>query len=122
MTAVVPKPPAGLASAGKRLWTSVLTAWDLEEHERALLLEAARTVDVLDRLAEIVARDGDMVATSQGPRMHPAVVEARQLRIAFARQVAALRLPDGESGDESLGRRQRRSGVRGMYKLRSVPS
>lgn len=103
------------------MWRSVVGDYDLDEHELALLREAARTVDDLDRLAELVERDGMMVATKAGPRMHPGVVEARQLRIALARLLAALRLPDGEEGDESAGRRaQRRVGFRGPYGLRSV--
>lgn len=110
-------PPRGLKAAGKRLWASVVDAYELEEHEAALLLEAARTVDLLDDLAALVARDGPMV----GGKMHPAAVEARQARIALARLTAALRLPAGEEGDEQKGARrpQRRVGARGVY-LRGV--
>jgi hypothetical protein len=102
------------------LWSSVVADWELEEHELALLREAVRTVDQLDVLAAIVERDGPVVETKTGPRAHPALVESRQLRIALARLLAALRLPDGVAGDESQRRRQRRVGARGVYSLRSV--
>jgi hypothetical protein len=115
----VPNPPAGTKASGRRLWRSVLVEYDCEEHELALLREMVRTVDKLDELAAVVDRDGVMVP---GPglttRVHPALVEARQLRIAFARLAAALRLPSGDEGDPAANRRpQRRSGVRGPYRF-----
>jgi phage terminase small subunit len=112
-------------AAGRRLWRSILREYVLEEHELALLREMTRTVDQLDDLAAVVAKDGLMV---RGPRLtervHPAVVEARQLRIALARLAAALRLPAGDEGSEDakVGTRrpQRRVGARGVYQLRSI--
>jgi hypothetical protein len=116
----VPKAPDGAQAAGKRLWKSILVEYQLEEHELALLREMVRAVDHLDDLHGLVERDGVMV----GDRLHPAMVEARQLRIALARLAAALRLPAGdeESGDAKSGTRrpQRRVGVRGPYALRGV--
>jgi hypothetical protein len=48
--------PAGLRAAGKRLWRDINETLALDEHERALLLEAARTADALDALEQIVRR------------------------------------------------------------------
>jgi hypothetical protein len=117
-------PPAGTRASGRRLWRDVLGEYELEEHELALLREMTRTVDQLDQLHAIVERDG-MLLTGPGlaPKVHPAVVEARQLRIALARLAAALRLPAGdEDSDAKAGMRrpQRRVGARGVYQLRSV--
>jgi len=96
----------------------VLTDFELEEFELALLREAVRTVDQLDELAKIVRREGLVVTTKAGPRAHPALVESRQLRIALARLLAALQLPAGEEVDASAARRvQRRGGARGVYAL-----
>ena len=98
------------------MWLAIVGEWDLDEHELALLRELVRVVDRLDALAAVVDAEGLIVDGGKvGPRMHPAAVEARQLAIAQARMTAALRLPDGEDGSESQGRRQRRSGVRGVY-------
>jgi|GEM_PF-436140 len=121
----IPPAPQGVGPAGRRLWRSILREYVLEEHEAALLREMVRTVDALDQLQEAVDSDGLVVA---GPglsqRVHPAAVEARQLRIALARLAAALRLPAGdeESRDAKTGTRrpQRRAGVRGPYRLRGV--
>ena len=115
-----PKPPAGTRAGGRRLWTSVVKDYDLEEHELALLTEAVRTVDLLDELDAAVRRDGPLVESPQGTKAHPAAVEARQQRIALARLLAALRMPTGAEDErpaDSLTRPQRRSGVRGTYRL-----
>lgn len=116
-----PAAPIGAKASGKRLWRSILAEYQLEEHEAALLREMVRTVDRLDELHALVERDGVMLT---GERLHPAMVEARQLRIALARLAAALRLPAGdeESDDAKQGTRrpQRRVGVRGPYRLRGV--
>ncbi len=110
-----PKVPTGTGPAGAKLWRAVLEEYDLEEHEVLLLREAVRTVDALDGLEKCVTEDGPLLSSSQGERAHPALVEARQQRIALARLLAALRLPAGE--EEAGDRRpQRRMGVRGVYR------
>src|SRR3954454_14392109 len=114
-----PKPPRGAQRAGKALWDAVLDEYELEEHECLLLREAVRTVDTLDALEARVSADGPLLGSSQGERAHPALVEARQQRIALARLLAALRLLAGEekAGDR---RPQRRMGVRGVYGVGGV--
>jgi hypothetical protein len=103
------------------LWDSVVSAFELDEHELALLVEAVRTIDALNLLDAAVRRDGPLQESPQGTRAHPAVVEARQQRIALARILAALRLPSGEVGDEKANARpQRRVGARGTYGVRAV--
>jgi hypothetical protein len=117
-----PKPPAGTKAGGMALWSAVLADYELEEHELVLLREVVRTVDLLDDLAELVAKDGAVLTGSDGsPRVHPAVVESRQGRIALARLQAALRLPAGEESDQAEGRRpQRRVGARGVNSVGGV--
>ena len=121
MTSRKPRIPTGTKPGGERLWRSVVDAFELDEHELTLLREAVRTVDLLDTLAAVVAEDGPMVESPQGRKVHPAIVESRQLSITLARLLAALRMP---SGDEAENRPQRR--VRGVYapadghRLRSV--
>lgn len=113
-TQKAPPPPKGTGPSGRVLWTDVLGKYELEEHEQALLREAVRSVDQLDELHAIVKRDGTIINGPSGPRMHPAAVEARQLRIALARVIAALRLP-ADDDTNGLQRPQRRVGVRGIY-------
>ncbi len=119
----VPKAPPETRAPGRALWASITTDYDLDEHERVLLIEAVRTVDALDQLDAAVRRDGPLTEGPQGTRAHPALVEARQQRIALARLLAALRLPAGEAGDEKVSARpQRRSGARGVYGIRGAVS
>jgi len=119
----VPKPPPETRAPGRRLWESVVVDFSLDEHEMALLVEAVRTVDLLDQLDVAVRRDGVLVEGPSGIRAHPAAVEARQQRIALARLLAALRLPAGDVGDEKVSARpQRRSGARGVYGIRGAVS
>jgi hypothetical protein len=111
----VQRPPSGLGRSGRRLWRAVLSAYVLEEHERALLLECCRTADLLDRLQTVLDADGPMAESSQGIRVHPAAVELRQQRVTFARLVAALGMPAGAE-DEATPQ----GAPRGVYRLRSV--
>lgn len=118
MAVAKPKAPTGAGGPARRLWSSIVDAFELDEHELVLLVEAARTVDVLAELDAAVRRDGALIDTPHGRRAHPAAVEARQQRIALARILAALRLPSGEEHGD--GRPQRRVGVRGPYRLHSA--
>lgn len=95
------------------MWAEVLGKFELDEHELALLLQAARTVDVLDDLADVLAAEGSMTAKGE---VHPAIVEARQQRLVLARLVASLRLPE----EPVEGRPQRRGAARGAYGVRGV--
>lgn len=119
-----PKAPRGLRAPGRRLWDSVLDEYELEEHELALLVEAVRTVDLLEQLDARVRKEGPIVASPQGTKANPAAVEARQQKIALARLLAALRLPAGEEEDTQAGARrpQRRVGARGVYGIRGAVS
>ena len=120
MTENAPKPPTGTGTAGRRLWQSVVSDFEMDEHELAVLTEATRTVDVLDELDAAVRAEGAIVAGPQGSRANPAVVEARQQRVVLARLLAALRMPVGEAGDEPANARPRRRGPRGVYGVRRV--
>jgi hypothetical protein len=103
----------GLDKAGSALWSSISETWDLDAHEKTLLLELCRITDRLDRLAVIIDRDGEIIKGLHGPKVNPALTEARQQAIAAARIMAALRLPDGDEADLSRG--QRRVGFRTPY-------
>ena len=98
----IPTPPEGLRASGRRLWSDVLTEFELSEHETAVLREACRTADSLDDLQARVDDDGVMSQSSQGVRVHPALVELRQQRITLARLFAALHLPVGDEDDAKV--------------------
>jgi hypothetical protein len=108
-----PRPPAGLRKSGRALWRAVLEDYALDTHEETILREACRTADSLDALQTLLDNEGMTAQTSQGMRVHPALVELRQQRIAFARLLTALRIPAGE--ETQTGRTQHRGGPRGVY-------
>ena len=105
------KPPKGLSVEAQRLWTKTTTDYELAEHELALLLKACRTLDIVAELEAIVAAEGAVISSPQGSKAHPALVESRQQRLAFARLVAALRIPD------EAGTRKQQRGIRGVYQV-----
>jgi hypothetical protein len=116
----IPAVPTGTAAAGRRLWREVLTRFDLDEHETAVLRECVRTVDQLDALDATIRRDGVVVLNARGRQVaHPALVEARQHRTVLMRLIASLRLPEDAAGS---GRSQRRGAARGTYGVRGVAS
>ena len=111
----LPRSPRGLRTSGRALWRAVLEDFELTEPETAVLREACRTADSIDALQAIVDDEGPMSTSSQGVRVHPALVELRQQRIALARLFAAMHIPIGEE----QGRTQHR-GARGVYGVRGV--
>lgn len=113
MTQDKPNPPTGLRKSGRALWRAVLADWELDQHELVVLREACRTLDSIDGLQSVLEAEGYTSETSQGMRVHPALVELRQQRITLARLIAALRIP--VENDE--GRTQRRTGPRGVYSV-----
>lgn len=105
--------PRGLNAAGRRLWDVGTTEFEWAQHELAMLEEACRTRDRIVELDAAVTRDGLMLNSSQGMRVHPAVAEARSQRLALARLLATLGIPSLDSDDLPPARR-----VRGVYGMK----
>jgi len=107
-----PKPPAGLAAGGRKLWRELVDGYEFDGAEPRLLAELCRQVDLVDALEAAVAEHGVMVPTADGDsvKLNTAVTELRHGRLAVARLIAALRLPDEDGAKE-----QRRQGFRGVH-------
>jgi hypothetical protein len=58
--------PAGLESAGKKLWRSVLSVYELAPHELLLLERAARCADRLVKIDGMIAKTTPIVVGSVG--------------------------------------------------------
>jgi hypothetical protein len=91
--------PAALRSAGRALWESILgdlgAGWELDARELHLLERACRCADDLAALEAAVDTDGATVKGSRGQTVvHPALSEARQLRLTQARLLGSLELAD----------------------------
>ncbi|WP_353708967.1 P27 family phage terminase small subunit [Cellulosimicrobium sp. ES-005] len=108
-TTQAPPPPAELRAPGVELWDAIVADFELGPAEAAQLEEACRTRDRIRDLDAAVAKDGIMIPSSQGMRLHPAVAEARAHRLAMARILATLGVP-GLDEDAPAARP-----VRGVY-------
>lgn len=89
--------PAGLQSRGRAFWTHATDVYDLSRSELELLTEACRLMDEAESLRQAIEDNGTTVAGSTGqPRVHPAIGELRQHRLALGRLLSQLALPDEE--------------------------
>jgi len=108
---------SGLGSSGTALFTSIDDHYELEVHERLLLVEACRTADRLNAIADALASAPLTVTNARGDEAaQPLLSEARQQQLVLARLIASLRLPSGEADE----RPQRRGAARGSYGLQAV--
>jgi phage terminase small subunit len=72
--------------------------WELDAKDLALLGEAARTADALDKLEKAVKREGATVKTKQGrPLVHPAIDQANRLRQTQQKLLAAIDLEPSDA-------------------------
>jgi hypothetical protein len=92
-----------------------MEALSLDASEASLLAEAARTLDLLDKLEEEARRVGPLLPDG---RIQPCIVEARLQRITLSRIIASLRLPPDLSDVGS--RPQRRGASRPPYGLKVI--
>ncbi len=102
-------PPVGLGTAGRTLWEDVTGRHDLDAAQEAVLTEACRAKDRLDRL------DGMIRSGSEEWAGNLVVTGPDRLAIATAdtmkKLLAALRLPD-----PLTGRRPQYRGARGVQR------
>jgi len=105
--------PPELGESGAALWAELVDLAEFDAHELSLLVEACRTRDRLDELDAVVRREGVTVASPQGVKAHPALVEARAQQVVMTRLLASLRIPT-----EDDARPQRRGSARGAYGVR----
>jgi hypothetical protein len=77
-----------------------LAGYELAPHEVAILVEACRVVDRLDRLAEALAVGPLTVPGSMGqPKVNPLFAEARSQAAVLAYLARALRIPIVEEAE-----------------------
>lgn len=90
-----PTPPRDLAVRGRKFWRQTVEVFELSEVETQLLRECCRLLDECESLRERLDQDGVTVAGSTGQvRVHPALGELRQHRLALGRLLAQMALPD----------------------------
>ncbi|BCO36721.1 hypothetical protein MHEC_31540 [Mycobacterium heckeshornense] len=100
-----PRPPRGLAAAGRKLWREVVAEATAEglvltAVERYWLETAAKLVDQAATLEAELVGAPKMVRGSQGQEViNPLISELRQLRQAADRSLARLRIEPDESSN-----------------------
>ncbi len=96
-----PKAPAGLGTAGAKLWREVTAAYELRPDEDRLLVAACRTLGELDKLERALAKAPAVIPGSKGQtRANPLFAEVRAHRLAFRQLIAGAGL-DEFAGDQS---------------------
>ena len=119
-----PSPPSSLSAGGRSLWRSIVADHDLDSMQLVQLEEACRAKDRLDKLDEALRGDGhtwmQLVEDFQSEqiselRITGALVQANATANLMKQLLAALRLPDSETG-----KRPQFRGARGAQKP-SVP-
>jgi hypothetical protein len=117
-------PPSGLRAPGRRLWTAVAGLYVLTPAELAMLGEACRTADEVDRLERAVRALPELVVSgSTGqPKAHPLLAEVRAHRQLLERLTSALNLPDDDQvvGDRA-STKHARTAAQGRWR-RKVPT
>lgn len=96
-TKPTPKQPAKLGTAGRELWQVMTGKYGFGPAELAVLSAACRQADDVARLEKLIDDDGVIVTGSAGqPRLSAALTEVRHGRLALAKLIGELAVPDDE--------------------------
>lgn len=106
MTVKRPKAPKDLGAAGRELWDSILgdlpDDWTLDARELHSLKRACRCEDEMVALERAVDRGGETTTGSRGQIVvHPALGEARQLRLVQLRLLSVIEMENPDAKKES---------------------
>lgn len=108
-----PDAPDCLGEAGAALWRDVVREYDLGPNDERILLEAARTKDELERLAEKLGKSSVTVTGSRGQvRPHPLLGEIRAHRLALKQLLGALGFDDADAAAGDPGAERSHAGRR----------
>src|SRR2546430_10340698 len=73
-------PPRSLASHGQRLWTLVQSEYAISDvGGREILCQACELLERAERLRAEIDRDGEIIRTKSGPRVHPGINQETHL-------------------------------------------
>jgi hypothetical protein len=108
--ASIPRPPAGLGTAGTALFRSLVAEYELPVGEMVVLRMAWRQADDIATLEASIKRDGADVQGSTGQsKLNPALAEVRQARLALAKLIGEIALPDEDDMPRTASSRRAQS-------------
>jgi hypothetical protein len=111
-----PRAPAGLLLRGRRLWRSLVGAFQFRDDELTVLEQACRLLDEITTLEGALSAASAVVAGSRGQlRTHPLYGEVRAHRLALGRLLGQLGLAGADAAD--AGSRKSHQG-RSLARLR----
>lgn len=87
--------PAGLGQAGERLWSRIMSQYDIrDEGGRELLFQACTAADRVERLRKIINNDGELIEGKDGgpAREHPLLRHEVAMKSFLTRTLARLNL------------------------------
>ena len=104
MSTATPRAPKRLGPAGRRFWRDVMADFQLAgPHEEALLEQACRELDIIDRLDDALAdAEVEVNTPAHGLVVNRLFAEVQQHRGAFRMLIRDLRLP-AEPGQDTRG-------------------
>lgn len=113
-----PAPPADLDEAGRALWESIASEYEMNPAEIKLLAEAARSADELAMLRSgLHAADALVPGSRNQPVVNPLFEEIRAHRTVLLRVLAALKLPaDDDQEPESWASKQAREAAQERWR------
>jgi phage terminase small subunit len=89
-----PRCPGQLGAAGRAFWRSIVAAYELSPAEVAMLAQACRVIDLLERIdAQLVAEDLTVAGSRGQERAHPLLTAAVEQRRSLESLTNALSLP-----------------------------
>jgi hypothetical protein len=84
-------PPRDLGQHGRKLWDAVQREYGIRDVGGIeLLAQACGALDLIEGLAEAIARDGPVIYGRAGPRAHPAVKDQIGARAFVVRTLEKL--------------------------------
>ena len=87
------KPPRKLGNLGSSLWESLQREYVISGAAGIeLLMQACEAADRIGRLSEQIDKDGEVIQSKSGPRIHPCVKEELACRGFIVRTLQALGL------------------------------
>ncbi|MHC5558285.1 terminase [Kocuria sp. U4B] len=100
--------PRNLGVAGQKFWRRVLDDYELSPAEEAVLVQACRIMDLLERLEVEGAEQPLTEMSPQGRVVNPLLREARMQRQTLDRLVRSLGIPlvEGTSRGSRRGKSQ----------------